>query len=364
VSSASGPSNGGPHYLLRPSVDAFVDRHGALCFVRPGGQDRIVRDPDAVDVAIVRRLQRSRATVETLADDVGVARDVAREKVDSLVAADLVLVSQPSPEPPLPDEDAERFSRQLPYLAELGDEVRLQRRLRDSQVAVLGCGGIGTWAIAALACIGVGRLVLADDDRVALSNLNRQILYTHGDVGAEKVVASARWLRAFDPAIDVTTSSRRIASPADVAQVAEGADVVVLAADQPPYEISRWVNAACVETRTPFIVAGQLPPVIRVGPTYVPGDGACYRCHEAALVRDSLAYEDYVAFRADDATASTLGPASSVAGGLMVLELLHLLTGHAPVTQEVALLVHMRTLEVRREPVARDATCAACKHLD
>jgi molybdopterin-synthase adenylyltransferase len=368
VSSASGPPDpnaiGGPHYLLRPSVEVFIDRHGALCFVRPGGQDRIVRDPDAVDVAIVRRLQRSRATVETLAHDVGVARAVAREKVDSLVAADLVLVKQASLEPPLPDDDAKRFSRQLPYLAELGDEVRLQRRLRDSHVAVLGCGGIGTWAIAALACIGVGRLVLVDDDRVALSNLNRQILYTHGDVGAEKVAASACWLRAFDPAIDVSTSSRRIAGPADVASAIEGADVVVLAADQPPYEISRWVNTACVETRVPFIFAGQLPPVIRVGPIYVPGDGACYRCHEAALVRDSLAYEDYVAFRASEVpTVSTLGPACSVAGGLMGLELLHLLTGHTPVTRDVALLVHMRTLEVRREPVTRDPTCATCKHL-
>ena len=76
-------------------------------------------------------------------------------------------------------------------------------------------------------------------------------------------------------------------------------------------------------------------------------------------------YEDYVAFRAgDDATASTVGPASCVAGGLIGLELLHLLTGRTCVTRDLTLIVHMRTLEVRREPLVRDPACETCKHLE
>jgi len=276
-----------------------------------------------------------------------------------------VLVRDARRPAPLERDDAERFSRQLPYLAELGDELALQRQLRESTVAVLGCGGLGTWAIAALACVGVGHVVLADDDDVSLSNLNRQILFARSDVGALKTATAERWLRAFDPAIDVTRIDRRVASAADVSDVIGGADAVVLAADWPPYEIGRWVNAACVETRTPFIVAGQVPPVLKVGPTYVPGHGACLACHEAALTRESYAYEDYVAHRTSaSAVASTIGPASCVAGGLIGLELMHLLIGVAPATQELALIVHMQTLEVRRERVTRDPDCAACKHLE
>ena len=75
-------------------------------------------------------------------------------------------------------------------------------------------------------------------------------------------------------------------------------------------------------------------------------------------------YDDYVSWRgAAPMTASTLGPASAVIGGLIGTELLHLLAGTRPATQEVALILDLRTLELRREPIRRDPGCAACKHL-
>jgi len=146
--------------------------------------------------------------------------------------------------------------------------------------------------------------------------------------------------------------------------VAENADVVVLVADAPPYEIGRWVNDACITYGTPFIVAGQLPPVIKLGPTYAPGAGACFACHETALRRASPMYDDYVAWRGTaPMTASTLGPASAMIGGLIGMELLHLLAGTRPATQDAALILDLRTLQLRREPIPRDPDCAACKHL-
>jgi bacteriocin biosynthesis cyclodehydratase domain-containing protein len=341
-----------------------VDRHGALCFVRPGAEDLVVREPEPADIALVERLGRQAETGDTLARELRLERGRLQEKLDSLVSAGLVLVKDTA-ESPLGGEDAERFSRQLPYLAELGDETALQQRLRDSTVAVIGCGGLGTWSVAALTCLGVGHLVLVDDDHVALSNLNRQILFSRRDVGSAKVAAAEGWVRSFDPCTRVTAVERRLAAAADVRPVIAGADAVVLAADWPPYELARWVNAACVETGTPFITAGQVPPLLKVGPTYIPGRGPCFRCHETALARASEAYEDYVAFRAPHpATGSTVGPASCVVGGLIALELLHMLTGHRPVTLDSAVLVNMRTLEVRHEPIARDPDCAACKHLE
>jgi bacteriocin biosynthesis cyclodehydratase domain-containing protein len=355
---------GGPWYRLRPSVETFRDRRGVLCFVRPGEADLVVHDPDHIDVALVRRLAKGWATTAALARELCADPAVVENKLDALIDATLVLERGPAGAPPLKADEAERFSRQLPYLAELGDEVLLQRRLRNSTVVVLGCGGLGTWAVASLACIGVGRVVLVDDDEVALSNLNRQILYTTHDIGVPKVAASSRWLSAFDPAVEVTTLEQRIRGSAELEPIVAAADAVILVADSPPYDIARWVNTACVTTRTPFIVAGQLPPVLKVGPTYVPGAGACFTCHERALTRVSWAYQDYVAFRASDTSIpSTVGPASCVAGGLIGLEVMHLLISERPATQELALIVHMRTLEVRRERVDRDPECETCKHL-
>jgi bacteriocin biosynthesis cyclodehydratase domain-containing protein len=284
-----------------------------------------------------------------------------RRKLDSLAAAGLLLDRESGGPPLLGAEDADRFSRQLPYLAELGDEQVLQRRIRDARVAVLGCGGIGTWAIAAIAAAGVGGLTLVDDARVELSNLNRQILYARRDVGAPKVGAVAAWVRAFDPGIEVRERHQRIRGPEDVETAIGGADAVVLAADSPPYEIARWVNAVCVRARTPFSVAGQLPPLVKVGPTYVSGNGPCFACHESALRSASAVYDDYVASRATaPPAAGTVGAASCVAGGLLGLELMHLLAGLQPATRDCALLVHMRTLEVRREPVTRRPACEVC----
>jgi bacteriocin biosynthesis cyclodehydratase domain-containing protein len=361
---------GGPRYFLRPSVEWFVDGSGALCFVRPGDPDLVVRDPDPSDVALMEVLAAARLTADGLAHALerggtAIGRDALRAKLDSLVCAGLVIERRAESAAPLTAEDAERFSRQLPYLAELGDETRLQHRLRSARIAVIGCGGIGSWAVAAVACLGVGGLVVVDDDVVELSNLNRQFLYGAGDVGTRKVTALARWVQAFDPSVDVAALPRRMTSEADVAEAIAGVDAVVLAADSPPFEIGRWVNAACLASTVPFVVAGQIPPLLKVGPTYIPGKSACFACHEAALRRDSRAFDDYVASRpSSEGVASTLGPASCVVGGLLGLEILHLLTGRVPATSRGAFLVDIRTLETRHEPVGRDRGCPACKHLD
>jgi bacteriocin biosynthesis cyclodehydratase domain-containing protein len=229
---------------------------------------------------------------------------------------------------------------------------------------VLGCGGLGTWAVAALASAGVRNFILVDHDVVDLSNLNRQILYSREDVGESKVRATAAWLRAFDPAIHVAPVDRRVEREEDVPPVIDGADAVILAADWPPYELARWVNAAAVATRTPFVVAGQVPPILKIGPTYVPGETGCFSCHEAALRRASAAYDDYVASRRAAATvASTLGPASGVVGTLIGLEIMHLLVGRRPGSHGAALIIDMRTLQLRREKIDREPGCRSCEDL-
>jgi molybdopterin-synthase adenylyltransferase len=135
----------------------------------------------------------------------------------------------------------------------------------------------------------------------------------------------------------------------------------VLTADEPAYELARWVNAACLDRRVPFMTAGQVPPLVRVGPLYVPGRTACFACHETALRAQSVAYDRY-AERARHAPsrAATLGPASAVVGSLVALELMHLLIGAAPATTATAVTIDIRTLQVSREVVPRDGGCAAC----
>ena len=78
-------------------------------------------------------------------------------------------------------------------------------RLRAARVAVFGVGGVGGYVVEALARSGVGALDLIDDDKVCLSNLNRQIIATHSTLGQYKVDAAAARVRDIDPDIQVRT---------------------------------------------------------------------------------------------------------------------------------------------------------------
>ena len=76
-------------------------------------------------------------------------------------------------------------------------------RLRRCHVAVFGLGGVGSYAVEALARAGVGQLTLVDQDVVSLSNINRQLFALHSTVGRPKAEAAAERCRDIDPAIVV-----------------------------------------------------------------------------------------------------------------------------------------------------------------
>ena len=76
-------------------------------------------------------------------------------------------------------------------------------KLRRSRVAVFGLGGVGGYAVEALARSGIGALTLVDHDTVSLTNLNRQILATRDTVGKSKAQAAAQRVQSIDPEIQV-----------------------------------------------------------------------------------------------------------------------------------------------------------------
>ncbi|HJH62509.1 MAG TPA: tRNA threonylcarbamoyladenosine dehydratase [Firmicutes bacterium] len=88
----------------------------------------------------------------------------------------------------------EQFSRTEMLLG-----TQAMERLAGSHVAVFGLGGVGSWCAEALCRSGVGQLTLVDQDRVSLSNLNRQAAALHDTVGMEKALATAQRLRQINP---------------------------------------------------------------------------------------------------------------------------------------------------------------------
>ena len=171
------------------------------------------------------------------------------------------------------DRDLLRYSRHI-----LLDEIDIsgQEKFLAATVLVIGCGGLASAALPYLAAAGVGRLILADDDTVSESNLQRQILFTEQDLDEPKVVAAAERLQALNSRTQVVALEGRL-KEAELLEWAQQADVIVDCCDN--FATRLAVNKASVATKTPLVsgaavrFAGQLA-------LYRPDkqDAACYAC--------------------------------------------------------------------------------------
>lgn len=149
-----------------------------------------------------------------------------------------------------------------------------QERLKASKVVVVGVGGLGCPVSLYLAAAGVGTLVLIDEGRFELSNLNRQILGSTKDVGRLKAESAAEKLRALNPNVNMKVVSERV-DEENLAKFISGSDVVVDALDN--WRTRFLLNRACVEQRTTLIHAG-IRGLYGQAMTIVPGEGPCLRC--------------------------------------------------------------------------------------
>jgi adenylyltransferase/sulfurtransferase len=168
-----------------------------------------------------------------------------------------------------------------------------QQRLADASAAVVGVGGLGSPVALYLASAGVGRIGVFDDQRIDLSNLNRQILFGQRDVGRRKVEVAAERLRAIDEAIAVeaVTESVRLSN---VRRLFEGYDLVVDGTDA--FETKFLLNDAAVLLGKPLIHGAVLQwggqaltvlpgrPCLRCLFREPPEPDAVQSCEEAGII--------------------------------------------------------------------------------
>src|ERR1700709_816197 len=107
------------------------------------------------------------------------------------------------------EDEIARYSRHT-LLQEVGGTG--QARLREARVLVVGAGGLGSPLLLYLAAAGIGTIGLVDDDRVGLSNLQRQIAHTTDRLGQPKVRSAAEAARAINPAVRIEAHETRLAA--------------------------------------------------------------------------------------------------------------------------------------------------------
>lgn len=241
----------------------------------------------------------------------------------------------------------------------------LQDRLGDARVVIVGIGGVGSWVLQSLAMAGVGRLDIVDPDVVELSNLNRQPLYSTVQVGTAKIDAARDRLGDITDGIVVSGHRRSVESTSDLADLVDGADLVISCGDEPdPFALSDIVAECAQVSGIPHIVGGAYGGNLgSPGVTVVPGKTVCWSCIRDAT-RDDHRRLSMTTLKGRSDAGGSIAPVSGLVGNLTAWEALRVLLG-----LPLGLADHVRELDImsldwRIRRVEPAVDCARRIHAD
>ncbi|BBO85927.1 HesA/MoeB/ThiF family protein [Desulfosarcina ovata] len=237
-------------------------------------------------------------------------------------------------------EERERYDRQV-RIDEIGTVG--QEKLKQSRVFVCGAGGLGSPAAIYLAAAGVGAITLVDPDRVALSNLNRQVLHGDDDIGRPKVDSAKATLGHLAPHVAVKTDSVRVTA-ANVHHLVDGHDVIIDAVDNP--ETRYRLNRAALDLNIPFIHGAVNGFEGRIM-TIVPGKSTCLRC----LYRGPVAAAEAL---------PVIGATPGIIGALQATEAIKVITGIGGLLTDRLLIYDGLKLTWREFTVHKNPHCDHC----
>lgn len=244
----------------------------------------------------------------------------------------------------LSPSERERYLRHI-LLPEIS--VPGQQRLKAARVLIVGAGGLGCPAALYLAAAGVGRIDVADSDRVELSNLQRQVLFGTRDLGVLKAEAAVARLRELNPEVDARALAFRVTAD-NVMELLREVDIVLDGSDR---LATRYLtNDACVIAGRPWVSAA-IHRFEGQAMVYVPGAGPCYRC---------------IFPNADDdlvpncAEAGVLGVLPAVMGTLQATETLKLILGLGRSPAGRFLTYDALAMSFQEFTTRRRVDCAVC----
>jgi adenylyltransferase/sulfurtransferase len=238
----------------------------------------------------------------------------------------------------LSDAELSRYARQLP-LPGWGAEG--QRRLKNARIVVAGAGGLGSSVLTYLAAAGVGYIRIVDSDSVELGNLNRQTLYTSGDIGKLKAPAARDRLALLNPDIEIAALTQSITSES-VSHLVEGCHLIVDALDNLPTRL--LLNEVAVRRTLPLF-HGAVYGFQGSATTLLPPQTPCLRCLYQGVVPGKV---------------PVVGVAPAVIGCVQATEVLKFVLGIGDLLAGRLLMydgLGMRFSEVK---VKKDPDCQAC----
>ena len=244
------------------------------------------------------------------------------------------------------DDQLLRYSRHI-LLPEIGIEG--QERLLASRALIVGAGGLGSPVAIYLAAAGVGHITLCDDDRVDLTNLQRQIVHRTRGIGQPKVASAQATLAEINPQVAIEAIEERLDRDR-VSELVSRCDVVLDCTDN--FKTRHAVNRACVQHRVPLVSGAA----IRFDGQVAAFDSRsaaspCYAC----LFPEDAESEDLRC-----AVMGVFAPLTGIIGTVQAAEAIKILTGAGTPLVGRLLILDALSMQWREMRLARDPQCRAC----
>jgi len=248
----------------------------------------------------------------------------------------------------LSDQDFLRYSRQI-MLPDIGEKGQVT--LRNSTVLIVGCGGLGSSVGMHLSASGIGTLIIADGDKVELSNLQRQVVYRDNNLNQNKAMAMAQQLKGLNGTTHIEVISHKLTEP-ELSRFINQVDVVLDCSDNLPTR--HEINAACVKHNVPLIsgaAIGWQGQLMLFSNNVTENNSSCYHC--LFPFAESHQTQNCQSF-------GIIGPVVGMIGNLQALETIKYLTQPSYMKWDTIHQFDGRTLSWSSMNIPKDNQCSIC----
>ena len=242
-------------------------------------------------------------------------------------------------------EEVRRYSRHL-IIPDVG--MAGQKRLKNARVLCVGAGGLGSPTLMYLAAAGVGTLGIVEFDVVDESNLQRQIIHGHSDIGRSKAESARDSVREINPLVQVNLHEERLDS-SNVMELFAQYDLIVDGTDN--FATRYLVNDACVLLGKPY-VWGSIYRFDGQASVFWAEYGPCYRCLYPEPPPPGMV--------PSCAEGGVLGVLCASIGSIQVTEAIKLLTGIGESLLGRLMVYDALEMTYRQVKIRKDPNCAVC----
>ena len=247
---------------------------------------------------------------------------------------------------PLSDSQLMRYSRHimLPNMDIDGQEL-----IWNSEVLIVGVGGLGCAVAQYLVASGLGTITLVDDDDVDKTNLQRQILFQESSVGNKKVLSAKQNLSVLNSEVTIHCIDKRL-NDSELSQLVAQQDVVIDCTDN--LTTRNQLNKACYDNQTPLISGAAIRMEGQVSTFTMKTNSPCYSCLSNMFGEQSLTCSE----------AGILSPVVGLVGCIQATECLKLLANIGETISHKLLLIDAMTMEFKEFKIAQHPQCQVCAH--